>query len=112
MGGSNECFRVNVRLDLITRCCRKANAERSLLDSKAVEVTTVCFQDQVPGTSTSMVLKNLDPDTEYTVTVVPVYPEMEGKPQSENGKTSECLLSFTVVIKAECRRHKVVKQPV
>ena len=50
----------------------------------------VCLhQDQVPGTSTSTVLKNLDPDTEYTVTVVPVYPEMEGKPQSENGKTSE-----------------------
>ncbi|KAM6915073.1 collagen alpha-1(XII) chain [Xenentodon cancila] len=44
--------------------------------------------DQVPGTSTSTILKNLDPDTEYTVTVVPVYPEMEGKSQSENGKTN------------------------
>ncbi|KAM4521925.1 collagen alpha-1(XII) chain isoform 2-T2 [Odontesthes bonariensis] len=44
--------------------------------------------DQVSGTSTSTVLKNLDPDTEYTVTVVPVYHEMEGKPQSENGKTN------------------------
>lgn len=41
------------------------------------------------GTTTSTVLKNLDPDTEYTVTVVPVYPEMEGKSQSENGRTSE-----------------------
>ena len=46
-------------------------------------------QDQVSGTTTSTVLKNLVPDTEYTVTVVPVYHEMEGKPQSENGKTSE-----------------------
>ncbi|XP_051816946.1 collagen alpha-1(XII) chain isoform X5 [Acanthochromis polyacanthus] len=44
--------------------------------------------DSVSGTTTSTVLKNLEPNTEYTVTVVPVYPEMEGKPQSENGKTN------------------------
>ncbi|XP_044232119.1 collagen alpha-1(XII) chain isoform X1 [Thunnus albacares] len=44
--------------------------------------------DQVSGTTTSTVLKNLDSDTEYTVTVVPVYHEMEGKPISENGKTN------------------------
>ncbi|XP_047429514.1 collagen alpha-1(XII) chain-like [Mugil cephalus] len=44
--------------------------------------------DQVSGSTTSTVLKSLDPDTEYTVTVVPVYHEMEGKPQSENGKTN------------------------
>uniref|UniRef100_A0A3Q4MGK4 Collagen alpha-1(XII) chain n=1 Tax=Neolamprologus brichardi TaxID=32507 RepID=A0A3Q4MGK4_NEOBR len=44
--------------------------------------------DSVPGTATSTVLKNLDPNTEYTVTLVPVYPEMEGKPMSENGKTN------------------------
>ncbi|XP_051951417.1 collagen alpha-1(XII) chain-like isoform X2 [Xyrauchen texanus] len=43
--------------------------------------------DQVSGTTTSTVLKNLEPDTTYTVTVVPVYAEMEGKPLSENGKT-------------------------
>ncbi|XP_067337696.1 collagen alpha-1(XII) chain isoform X3 [Channa argus] len=44
--------------------------------------------DSVPGTITSTVLKNLEPNTEYTVTLVPVYHEMEGKPQSENGKTN------------------------
>ncbi|CAK6977127.1 collagen alpha-1(XII) chain isoform X7 [Scomber scombrus] len=44
--------------------------------------------DQVSGTTTSTVLKGLDPDTEYTVTVVPVYHEMEGKSQSANGKTN------------------------
>ncbi|XP_008292859.1 collagen alpha-1(XII) chain-like isoform X2 [Stegastes partitus] len=44
--------------------------------------------DSVSGTTTSTVLKNLEPNTEYTVTVVPVYPEMEGKPLSENGKTN------------------------
>ncbi|XP_068565200.1 collagen alpha-1(XII) chain [Cebidichthys violaceus] len=44
--------------------------------------------DQVSGTTTSTVLKNLEPNTEYTVTVVPVYEEMEGKSQSENGKTN------------------------
>lgn len=45
------------------------------------------LKDQVSGTTTSTILKNLDPDTDYTVTVVPVYPEMEGKSMSENGKT-------------------------
>uniref|UniRef100_A0A3B4BYX3 Collagen alpha-1(XII) chain n=1 Tax=Pygocentrus nattereri TaxID=42514 RepID=A0A3B4BYX3_PYGNA len=43
--------------------------------------------EQVSGTTTSSVLKNLEPDTEYTVTVMPVYHEMEGKSLSENGKT-------------------------
>ncbi|KAF7690441.1 hypothetical protein HF521_012245 [Silurus meridionalis] len=43
--------------------------------------------EQVPGTTTSTILKNLQPDTTYTVTLVPVYHEMEGKPLSENGKT-------------------------
>ncbi|XP_026085059.1 collagen alpha-1(XII) chain-like isoform X6 [Carassius auratus] len=42
---------------------------------------------QVPGSSTSTVLKNLQSDTEYTVTVVPVYAPGEGKHMSENGKT-------------------------
>ncbi|CAL8395351.1 unnamed protein product [Arctogadus glacialis] len=44
--------------------------------------------DQVSGTTTSMLLKSLEPDTEYTVTVVPVYHEMEGKSQSKNGRTT------------------------
>ncbi|XP_029281105.1 LOW QUALITY PROTEIN: collagen alpha-1(XII) chain [Cottoperca gobio] len=44
--------------------------------------------DQVSGTSRSTVLKNLEPNTEYTVTVVPVYHEMEGVSMSENGKTN------------------------
>uniref|UniRef100_A0A671W4Z1 Collagen alpha-1(XII) chain n=1 Tax=Sparus aurata TaxID=8175 RepID=A0A671W4Z1_SPAAU len=44
--------------------------------------------DQVSGTATSTVLKNLEPNTEYTVTLVPVYHEMEGKSQSANGKTN------------------------
>ncbi|CAB1444967.1 unnamed protein product [Pleuronectes platessa] len=44
--------------------------------------------DQVSGTTTSTVLKSLEPNTEYTVTLVPVYHEMEGKPLSQNGKTN------------------------
>ncbi|XP_058235769.1 collagen alpha-1(XII) chain isoform X2 [Hemibagrus wyckioides] len=43
--------------------------------------------EQISGSTTSTILKNLEPDTKYTVTVVPVYHEMEGKPLSENGKT-------------------------
>ncbi|TKS75342.1 Collagen alpha-1(XII) chain [Collichthys lucidus] len=56
-------------------------------------------QDQVSGTTTSTVLKNLEPNTEYTVTVVPVYHEMEGKSQSENGKTNYLTLGcFSVKV--------------
>ncbi|XP_056623247.1 collagen alpha-1(XII) chain isoform X1 [Triplophysa dalaica] len=42
---------------------------------------------QVPGSSTSTVLKILQSDTEYRVTVVPVYAAGEGRRMSENGKT-------------------------
>uniref|UniRef100_A0A674ERP8 Collagen alpha-1(XII) chain n=1 Tax=Salmo trutta TaxID=8032 RepID=A0A674ERP8_SALTR len=45
-------------------------------------------EDQVSGTTTTTVLKELTPDTEYTVTVVPVYHEMEGLSRSQNGKTN------------------------
>ncbi|XP_055088149.1 collagen alpha-1(XII) chain isoform X2 [Periophthalmus magnuspinnatus] len=44
--------------------------------------------DQVSGSTTTTVLRNLEANTEYTVTVVPVYHEMEGKPMSKNGKTN------------------------
>ncbi|XP_064187346.1 collagen alpha-1(XII) chain-like isoform X2 [Anguilla rostrata] len=43
--------------------------------------------EQVSGSTTSTVLKNLLSDTVYTVTVVPVYPSGDGKRLSENGKT-------------------------
>ena len=39
--------------------------------------------------STNTVLRGLTPETEYTVTVVPVYADLEGKRESENGKTSK-----------------------
>lgn len=39
--------------------------------------------------STNTVLRDLRPDTEYKVTLVPVYSDVEGKRTSENGKTSE-----------------------
>lgn len=42
---------------------------------------------QVPGSTTSTVLKNLQSDTKYKVTVVPVYAPGEGKRMSETGKT-------------------------
>ncbi|XP_064195946.1 collagen alpha-1(XII) chain isoform X2 [Anguilla rostrata] len=43
--------------------------------------------DHVSGSTTTTVLQNLQPDTVYTVSVVPLYPEGDGKSQSENGKT-------------------------
>lgn len=54
------------------------------------------------GSTTSTVLQKLDPDTEYTVTVVPVYPEMEGISQSENGKTSELTAPDSVGHSLQC----------
>ncbi|XP_063040582.1 collagen alpha-1(XII) chain isoform X2 [Engraulis encrasicolus] len=42
---------------------------------------------QVNGNTTTTVLKNLMSDTEYTVTVAPIYSQGEGKKLSENGKT-------------------------
>lgn len=47
----------------------------------------LCKQEQVPGSQTTIVLRNLQPDTPYTVSVVPVYPATEGRRQSENGRT-------------------------
>ncbi|XP_030574028.1 collagen alpha-1(XII) chain isoform X3 [Archocentrus centrarchus] len=44
---------------------------------------------QVSGSTYSTVLKNLNSDTVYTVTVVPVYSAGEGQRMSENGKTLE-----------------------
>uniref|UniRef100_A0A3B3U400 Collagen type XII alpha 1 chain n=1 Tax=Poecilia latipinna TaxID=48699 RepID=A0A3B3U400_9TELE len=44
---------------------------------------------QVPGSTYNTVLKNLDSDTLYTVSVVPVYATGEGLRLSENGKTLE-----------------------
>lgn len=47
------------------------------------------FQTTVSGMSTNTVLRNLVPDTEYKVTLVPMYGDIEGKRNSENGKTSK-----------------------
>uniref|UniRef100_A0A672FSD7 Collagen alpha-1(XII) chain n=1 Tax=Salarias fasciatus TaxID=181472 RepID=A0A672FSD7_SALFA len=44
-------------------------------------------QMQVPAGTTTIILRNLMPDTPYTVSVLPVYPAREGKRQSEDGKT-------------------------
>uniref|UniRef100_A0A8C8J3W5 Collagen type XII alpha 1 chain n=1 Tax=Oncorhynchus tshawytscha TaxID=74940 RepID=A0A8C8J3W5_ONCTS len=41
----------------------------------------------VPGSTTTIVLRNLKPDTPYTISVLPIYPAREGKRQAENGKT-------------------------
>lgn len=38
--------------------------------------------------TTNTVLGELRPDTEYKVTVMPIYIDAEGKRMSENGKTS------------------------
>uniref|UniRef100_A0A674BTJ6 Collagen type XII alpha 1 chain n=1 Tax=Salmo trutta TaxID=8032 RepID=A0A674BTJ6_SALTR len=43
--------------------------------------------ETVAATATSTVLRGLLPDTLYTVSLVPVFAETEGRRQSENGKT-------------------------
>lgn len=47
-----------------------------------------CPQETVTAGTTTTVLRGLQPDTVYTVSLVPVYAEGEGKIMSENGKTS------------------------
>lgn len=49
------------------------------------------LQMQVSGMSTSTVLRDLQPDTKYTVMLVPVYTDVEGKRSSANGRTSKLL---------------------
>lgn len=71
-------------------------------------ILLLLLQDQVSGTTTSTVLRNLDSDTEYTVTVVPVYPEMEGKSMSENGKTSKF---WTKMVKILSSAKKLLRHP-
>lgn len=63
------------------------------------------LQVQVPGRTHNTVLKNLQPDTDYSVTVVPVYPTGEGKPESENGKTCKCHMFLIVFCEWEVRIH-------
>lgn len=49
-----------------------------------------CDQELVSGGTTSTVLRNLNANTVYKVTLLPMYEsDVEGKRQSENGKTSE-----------------------
>lgn len=53
------------------------------------DLLTGLLQTRVSGMSTNTMLRDLQPDTEYRVTLVPVYSDVEGKQVSENGKTSE-----------------------
>lgn len=58
-----------------------------------IKLTNICYslneQEQVSGTTTTTVLRALQPDTLYSVTVYPVYADGDGQRMSENGKTSE-----------------------
>lgn len=49
----------------------------------------VCFQEMVSESTTKTVLSNLQPNTRYSVTVVPVYAEGDGPSLSDSGRTSE-----------------------
>jgi len=53
------------------------------------------------------VLKGLQPDTIYTVTLVPVYAEGDGKSMSENGKTSKTVRRSLGVFDETCLRGPV-----
>lgn len=53
----------------------------------------VLLQEQVSESTTTLVLKNLTPNTMYTVTVVPVYAEGDGPQLTDKGKTSKCAVS-------------------
>lgn len=46
-------------------------------------------QTSVPGNRNNAKLENLRPDTPYSITVEPVYPEGPGAELGGNGRTSE-----------------------
>lgn len=73
-------------ITLIRICLKFVSLVSWLLTSVCLYWSTL--QTQVSGLSTNTVLRNLQPETEYRVTVIPIYPDAEGKKQSENGKTS------------------------
>lgn len=54
------------------------------------------IQVQVSGSTHNTVLKKLQSDTVYTVTVVPVYSAGEGQRMSENGKTCKPCMLITI----------------
>lgn len=55
----------------------------------AVKGVVLIQQEKVSAGTSSTILRSLQPDTVYTVSLVPVYAEGDGKTVSENGKTSE-----------------------
>lgn len=54
-------------------------------------ICVICcqIQETVSAGTTNTVLRSLQPDTLYTVSLVPVYASGDGKTMSENGKTSK-----------------------
>lgn len=63
-------------------------------DNFSMSLNDFCQQEQVPTGTTSIILRNLTPDTPYKVTVLPVYPTREGKRQSEHGMTCEFVFNI------------------
>lgn len=61
------------------------------------------FQVQVSGSTFNTVLKNLQSDTVYTVTVMPVYSVGEGQRMSENGKTCKHCMQVITGVDDSCR---------
>lgn len=87
-GGPEETVNgknIPVALECTERKLRSYWKEETVHPDVCICYTTI--QIQVPGRTQSTVLKNLESDTEYTVTVVPVYSAGEGQPMSENGET-------------------------
>uniref|UniRef100_A0A8C8G1W4 Collagen alpha-1(XII) chain n=1 Tax=Oncorhynchus tshawytscha TaxID=74940 RepID=A0A8C8G1W4_ONCTS len=53
-------------------------------------------EEQVSGGTNNLILRNLESDTQYNVSVVPVYPDVDGIMQSEMGKTMKNLKNVQV----------------
>lgn len=79
-GGREEMVRT--QRNAARRNFGKARAESDFLRRRVP-------QEQVPATTTDIILRNLVPDTAYSVSVLPAYPAREGKRQTESGKTRE-----------------------
>lgn len=75
---------------IISKCLKSSSLvdqpERSLTNTM---VLCSCLQIMVPGSQNTLLLKNLLSETEYKVTVTPIYDDGEGVSVSAPGKTCE-----------------------
>lgn len=84
-------FKHIVLLLVISRSPESCSIHRPTGTEVLTKTGVLCFslQVMVPGSQNNLLLKSLLPNTEYKVTVTPIYDDGEGVSVSAPGKTCE-----------------------